>query len=886
MRNLIALLLLLWTLAVGKEATAQTLKIGLSLSFQGGDADWSAAQLEIVNLRLQQLLDVNAPYPVVPQLRAPGAIQIVTDDCSANGDVVDISSAIGSAIRQAPNVNGLIGVGYSEPTGGFVSSAKVFNLNVCDGGSTSPALSDKALYPNFFRTLPNDNMAGEAIIGLVHAQGYRQVAVISSLDSYGVGVAASVRHYAEQYNVTLLTSQSYLPDIGDFVPVMDAVEASGATIILFLGFHNDLLRALAEADRRGMDSAGFQWITGDDALYTSADDLTPHQRQLLSGVWASFPKEGTGQAWDNFVAAWRTNHDADPPFYSGFFAGCIAAYVWAYDRAIRNGTSLADLASNAAHLNVPSDFSFPDRVDLTGPLALDANGDRVAAYELFYFDASAGNGSFTPFGNWTGINEKLFSQYTTPVYFAGAMTKPADALEVKKQYRTVDWGSGTGIFIIVLSLLSFLATSIIGAFVFKERNNSIFKPLSPLFLLTTLLGTALVSFYPLTLLGTPSKTSCAAPVFIIPLALSLVLGSLLVKTYRLFRIFRSQGFSTTSLKNSRMFMMLMSCSVLYMMLSIVWTGVDAPKPQWHMQQKVSRTYEIFDYDCRADSESVQWIFLGLNYAYTIALLCYGAFLCWVNRNLPKKFGESKAIGTLFYIYIAFFVVILVVIFVLGLDTPALAVVKTIATGGVIAATLGVLFVKNCYLAWSENQKNTSAELLATGVGLLSDRRKSSVRSEKDEVTSNLAVKASTRNATRSANVFVASKQSFMTVWLPKQLILYGDKGFALIVSSSDGDPTVNSNSPPCIFILLSEYTCAPQANEEREVFCMRLSHKKDKTATFLIRVESQQALEEWQRSLAPYARTGLSILSSIGGTSAQRGVAIASVAMDTMDEEV
>ncbi|KAJ3170463.1 hypothetical protein HDU87_008756 [Geranomyces variabilis] len=889
MRTPIAFLLL-WTLAFGKQATAQTLKIGLSLSFQGGDADWSASQVEVVNLRLQELLDLNAKYPVVSQLRAPGAIQIVTDDCSANRDVVDVSSAIGSAIRQSSSVNGLIGVGYSEQTGGFVSAAQVFNLPVCDGGSTSPSLSDKGLYPNFFRTLPNDNMAGEAIIGLVYAQGFHQVAVISSLDSYGVGLAASVRGFAQEYNVTLLASQSYIPDTGDFVPVMDAIEASGATIILFLGLHTDLLRALAEADRRGMDTAGFQWITGDDALYTDPNALTPYQRQLFNGVWASFPKEGTGQAWDDFVADWRTTHDADPQFYSGFYAGCVEAYVWAYDQALRNGTSWADLASNTAYLTVPSDLSFPDRVGVTGPLALDENGDRVAAYELFYFDASAGNGSFTAFGNWTGINEKLFSQYVTPVYFAGAATKPADSLEVIKEYRTVAWGSGTGIFIIVLSFLCLLATSSIAAFVYKERDNGIFKPLSPSFLLTTLMGTALVSFYPLTLLGTPSTASCAAPVFIIPLALSLVLGSLVVKTYRLFRIFRSQGFSTTSLKNSRMFFMLLGCSVLFMILSMVWTGADAPKPQWYLQQKVSRTYEIFDYSCRSDSESIQWIFLGLNYICIVTLLLYGAFLCWVNRNLPKKFGESKAIGTLFYIYIASFVAILIVIFVLGLDTPALVVVKTIATAGVVAATLGVLFVKNCYLAWSENQKSTSAELLATGVGLMSGKRKNSAktstRNEQDEVTSNLAVKSSAKNATKTANVFVASKQSFMTVWLPKQLILYGDKGFALIVSSSDGDPTVNSNSPTCIFILLSEYTCASQANEERDVFCMRLSHKKDKTATFLIRVESQKALDDWQKSLAPYARTGLSILSSIGGTSAQRGAAIATAAMDAMDEEI
>ncbi|KAJ3152682.1 hypothetical protein HDU86_005557 [Geranomyces michiganensis] len=824
-----------------------------------------------MKLRLQQILDANAPYPVVPELQAPGAIELVIDDCSSDGSSVDVSTAIGSAIRQSSlhHANGLIGVGYSDPTTAFASSAKVFNLPVCDGGSSAPRLSDKSLYPNFFRTISHDNMAGEAIIGLLHAQAYRQIAVISSLDSSGVGLATSVRNFAEKYGISLLTSQSYLPETGDFKPILDAVEASGATVIVFLGVHVDLLRALEETDRRGMASAGYQWITSDDVLLADVHSLTPKQRDLLNGVWASFPTEGTGQAWDDFSSAWlETQNPTDEiealPFYSGFYAGCIDAYVWAYDRALRNGTTLADFASNVASLVVPSAFSFPDRISLTGPLALDENGDRVSTYDLYSFNKNEpehGNGSFVAFGRWSGITEKRFTQEATPVYFAGAAEKPADALEITKEYR----------------------------YVYKERESIVFKPLSPSFLLTTLMGTAVGSFYPLTMVGQPGKASCAAAVFIIPLSLGLGLGSLLVKTYRLFRIFRSQGFSSTSMKNSRMFVLLGACSGLYLLLSIIWIAVDTPRPQWHLSQRVSRTHEIYDYECRADSEVFQWIFLALSYAYTISLLCYGTFLCWVNRNLPKKFGESKAIGTLFHLCIGCFVLVIVGIFILEIDTSGLSVLKTIATAAVVAATLGILFVKNCYLAFGEKQKNTSAELLATGVGLMSgSKTKATSRNDKDEISSNLAVKSGARNATKSATVFVASKQSFMTVWLPKQLILYGDKGFALIVSSSDGDPTVNSNAPVCHFVLLSEYTCTSQADDAREVFSLKLAHKKDKTASFLIRVESQYDLDDWQKNLAPYARTALGMLSSIGGTSAQRGAVLASALMkpmEDMDEE-
>ncbi|KAI8817498.1 periplasmic binding protein-like I [Fimicolochytrium jonesii] len=827
-------LVLVWTLILllaWPGTSAQGIKIGVSLSFQGDDAEWSVAVTEVMNLRLQQLLDPAADYPVVADLRVPGAIQIA-------------ASAIGSAIHlaQTLNANALIGVGYSEPTTAFASAARTFGLPVCDGASTSPSLSAKGAYPNFFRFLPNDNMAGEPIVGLVHAQGYRQVGVVYSVDSYGVGLSNSVRDYAERYGVALLTSQTYIPGTGDFKPVMDQIEASGATIILFLGTHNDLLSILAEASTRGMVGAGYQWITGDDALYTDVNKITPVERHLLHGVWASYPKEGTGVAWDAFLTDWRKTHDFDPYSYSLFFASCIESFVWSYDHALRhgNGTTLAALASNTVRLATPHDVSFPDRLGVTGP-------------------------------NWTGIDVKEFHQYTTPVYFSGAVEKPADALEIYKEYRTVAWGSGLGVFVVIVCALSVLAVGAVAAYVLANQRSSVFKPLSPSFLLTTLLGTAIASFYPLTLLGTPTITSCTASVWILPAALGLVLGSLLVKTYRLFRIFRSQGFATKSMQNSRMFVLLAVCFAVYMMLAVVWTAVDAPKPQWHLQQKVSRTHHIFEYYCRSDSETLQWVFLGLTFAYTIGLLIYGGFLCWVSRNLPKKFRESKPIGTLLYTYIGIFIALIVILFVLDLNTSGLSALKTIATGGVVGCTLGVLFIKNCYLAWAEKQKEKSAPLLVSGVGGTSEIRgkgkgkeTSSVGGGGDQGNSNLAVKAGSRHATKVGAVFVASKQSFMTVWLPKQLILYGDKGFALIVNSSDSDPTLNSNMPTCHFIMLSEFTSSIQALETKQLYCLKLAHKKGKTANFMIRVESEQELDDWTARLAKECRSAVNGTNTIG----------------------
>ncbi|KAI8815819.1 periplasmic binding protein-like I [Fimicolochytrium jonesii] len=850
-----------------------------------------------MQLRLSQLLSPNAEYPVVPALQAPGVFQIIQDDCSSEGSTVQAASAIGSAIKLASvsHVNALIGVAYSGPTTAYASAAQTFNLPVCDGGSTSPSLADKTQYPNFFRSLPNDNMAGEAMIGLVKGQGYNHVGVISAVDSYGVGLFNSVQKYAEQYEITLLTTQSFIPDTTNFKGLMDQIEASGATILLFLGVHTDLLKCLAEAKRRGMVGPGYQWITGDDALYADLETFTDEERLLMNGVWASFPKEGTGAQWDAFTTAWKALYGDEPDSYSGFYSTCIESYVWAYDAALRNGTSLADLASNTHRLAMPADVSFPNRTGVTGLLALDVNSDRVAAYELFSYDMhnkeDGDFGKFLPFGNWTGISDvKEFHQFQTPVYFAGAATKAADALEIVKEYRYIAWKSGTGIFAIVLCVISVVVAAGIAGFVFSARQSMVFKPLSPPFLFTTLLGTALAAFYPLTLLGYPTSFSCTAAVWVLPTALGLVLGSLLVKSFRLFRIFCGQGFAAKSMQNPRMFIYLATCIGVYMFLAIIWSVVDAPKPQWHLQEEVSRTYYVYEYYCQSNSDAFQWILLGLEFAYTVALLVYGGFLCWVNRNLPRKFKESHTIGNLLYTYLVVFALILTILFALSLNTIGLSVIKIIACYAVIASTIGLLFVKNCYLAWVEkHQSEADDDILSSGVGMSSDRRRSTkgaVKPVGGDHNTNLAVKAGARNGTKVASVFVAVKQSFMTVWLPKQLVLYGDKQFLLIVNSSDTGPAANSNAPLCQFILLPEYSFTLSAEDAKDIFCIKLTHKKDKATFFTIRVESQAEMNEWASKLGPHCRTGTGHTTSAGFPSSNQRGGVLSSAEPTSEEVV
>ncbi|KAJ3189468.1 hypothetical protein HDU85_003099 [Gaertneriomyces sp. JEL0708] len=843
----------------GALAAVTTVRIGLSLPFEGTNSGWTDSARDTMNLRLQMMKDCEHTnpycYPLHPDLDIqliPLANPTLTLVEAGHNDPTLASSIKSALTANANGYDALVGAGWSDATKGLAGTAGSLGKWVCDGSSTATELSNKVDYPTFFRTTPDDSFGAQAIIGAIHASGWSRVAVIASTDSFGTGLLAGARQAAADLDVKIVLERTFVPGTTDFTSTVAALRTSGATVFAFLGVAADMIPLLNEADKQGLVAPGYQFVTTGDALYvtsilqSSDARYTPDALKQLArwdGVWSVSAMEGNGPTYDEFLELYQTSRNdltAAPDVYISFFGACIEMYALAFSKALEDGIPFTSLTL--------ADFSFPNKRGITGYLALNANGDRVGAYEVGYFNSSLGNaGEFVKFATWDPVSTIAESSSSSAsshggsftavpdqqtVYFGGVTTKPADTLQIIETLEIVRWESGLGILAVILCAISAVVLVGLMGIVGSARDNPIFKATSPLFLIFTLLGTLVGSVYPLTLIGVPTKAACIASAWLVPCALGLVLGSLLVKTLRLFYIFRQQGARKLGLSDKHMFMWLCGILGVYVIIVLVWTAFDAPHPIKQIYQQTSTTSITTHAFC---SSTYQWGFFGTLIAYTVILLVTSGFMAFVTRKLPRQFSEAKSLGYIIYAGSAILIFVLPILYLLDLSFGGYVLIKIFATYAAVIVTVAVLFGDKCYRLWQERQARSHTDLLKGG-GLAK-------KSTKDETTDSYMIKTVVKSATKSGTVWVLNKQSMVSYWAERTVLLFADKHILLVTGGSQEKSATSGTA--CQVFALHHYELHSSSDEQSGIYSIKLVNPKQSRSSIVFRVESPEELEDW-----------------------------------------
>ncbi|KNC97260.1 uncharacterized protein SPPG_07649 [Spizellomyces punctatus DAOM BR117] len=730
-------------------------------------------------------------------------------------------------------------------------------MPVCDGSSANAGLSSRNDYPNFFRTIPNDNLAAEATINLVLNTSWTRLGFIAPTDNMGTGLLTRAIEYAKFMKVDIATVQTFYPDNDDFSLLVSKVIESAATVLVYFGAPEGLTGILKEAEKRGMVSTDYQWIAYSDPSLIHAMDpnnpdaggLEPAELRLWHGVWQPYPREASGDIYKNtFLPAWQMEYangdmSASPTSYAMFFAGCLEMMVYGFDKLLKSNTvtfsDLADIHTSGFRFTVPEDFSFPEKQGVTGSLALDEYGDRLAAMDILYYDY--GTDSWIPFGTWDKAGEKAtyVTRYAEPVYFNGGTMRPSDVLQVTTLLTTVDVHDGMGTFTIVLCAIAVLAILLVMVILANEWSNPIFKANSPPILATTLIGILTGTFYPVTLLGEPSQAACVAAAWLIPCGLGLVLGSLLVKTFRLFAIFRRQGARKIGTTNKHMFSWLATVAGIYVVIVLVWTIVDPPRPQKEVYNIISPSLVESRAFCASSTGPRQWAVQGILFGYTVLLLIAGGFMAFATRNLPKQFSESKSLGYVLYAYSGIMIFVLPILFLLDISYSGYLIIKVIATYAAVFLTLGILFGNKLFQLWQSRQANRSNN----------DLLRSGIRKKKDPTTDSWAVNSVSKTATKYGKVWVSDRQSMVSFWAERTLIVYADKAIALLAGGAKKHAATT-----CRYFPLLTYEFSTQVEESEGIYTLRLRHSTDPASSVTVRVPSAQELEEWATLIAKLCR--------------------------------
>ncbi|CAF1455573.1 unnamed protein product [Rotaria sordida] len=107
------------------------------------------------------------------------------------GNLVDSLSDTCRSVSQS-NIVGIIGPHLSREAVIISPVGQSLGIPVIAYSATSPDLSDKIAYPNFYRTVPSDNIAAKALVKLFNIYDWTSCVIIYQNDAFGSGASKTI----------------------------------------------------------------------------------------------------------------------------------------------------------------------------------------------------------------------------------------------------------------------------------------------------------------------------------------------------------------------------------------------------------------------------------------------------------------------------------------------------------------------------------------------------------------------------------------------------------------------------------------------------------------------------------------------------------------------
>eukprot|EP00051_Salpingoeca_urceolata_P010574 m.129570 g.129570 ORF g.129570 m.129570 type:complete len:877 (+) comp16763_c0_seq5:284-2914(+) len=152
--------------------------------------------------------------------------------------------------------------------------------------ATAISLSNKTLFPTFFRTVPSDLGQAADLARVVDVcPSWTEINVIASDDTYGSQLAESFVTNLRAKNVTVVHDLRFpqgapLDVISSRV---DTLRDSGVSVTALLALHEDAKLLLTYADTVGMSASGYTWLVS-DAVTSSSVPLDDALNEAFSGM--------------------------------------------------------------------------------------------------------------------------------------------------------------------------------------------------------------------------------------------------------------------------------------------------------------------------------------------------------------------------------------------------------------------------------------------------------------------------------------------------------------------------------------------------------------------------------------------------------------------------
>ncbi|KAJ3412112.1 hypothetical protein HDV05_001206 [Chytridiales sp. JEL 0842] len=698
---------------------APVITIGVSLPASNpDDLDWVRSIVASMAIRMNQLSRNTTLHPAVRNT------QIVLADTGSPSQANSVKSAF-ALLDITPRISAAIGAGYSSMSGPLSYSLGAFNIPVCDGSSTSPTLSSRTEFPNFFRTVVQDNFQAVAIVNFIKSQGWSQFSILASNDDYGSGISTAALTAARENSIEVNTVQKFFVGLDDYTDVVLNLKQSLTNVFLFVGQPREFEVIMLNAVAAGITGPGFAWITTDAIRSRPLSSYPKNVLDAFNGLINAFPNEGQGPLYDEFIREWRSYDtpqgralypvvaNGDPQSFSMFFVNCIEAFMFGFDRIIKSHPDVLPSGNSTGfnfsrYTKVPESFSFPDLDTVTGKVIISSTGDRLGSYSLSSLNGTLGD--WQSFGQYDGVTG--ISITGNVIYSGGTTTRPfSSVLESAQRVIIQTPNPAAGLIYALTTIVVLLCFGTAAGVLYWQKEKVIMAASVP-FSLVIIWGLITVGFYPLALTGVPENYKCVVEIWILPAGFAVVMGSFLSKSYRVYKIF-SNTFSRAKSVSNRDVMIWTSIIVLGdLIISAVWTIYDHPKVSWVLNKLPSGSYEYMSI-CQSTNVTASTIFTAVMFAYNAMLLVLAVILSVVMRKVPSEFQESTTMGIVTYAYFTILVFIVPISYAFKLDATTVVILKAAACYACVLVNIFVLFFPKFWvilaplLKWKEKVNDLS-----------------------------------------------------------------------------------------------------------------------------------------------------------------------------------
>ena len=190
----------------------------------------------------------------VEQINAAGGINgkkiettVVDDACDPKQGPVAANRVVNDKIRY------VIGPVCS---GAAIAAAPIYNnegVVVITPSATSPALTEGKNFHFIFRTIGRDDQQGPAAAKfIINKAKPKKVAVLHDKQSYGQGIAASVRDELKKANVEVALFEGINAGDSDYSAVITKLKSAGADFVYYGGYHPEMGLLLRQAAEQGL----------------------------------------------------------------------------------------------------------------------------------------------------------------------------------------------------------------------------------------------------------------------------------------------------------------------------------------------------------------------------------------------------------------------------------------------------------------------------------------------------------------------------------------------------------------------------------------------------------------------------------------------------------